>query len=305
MRLIALKVHMESKRHRQERRRREIDSMTSALNRKWRELNNSKLFLIETEKLTKSLEESLARWPDYMKAFFRQFGYPTGRLKAVRRVLAKAPDKKTREAINEYLRYVARFGVLLRLRKGTLKFKPNLLVPWGSTFHVRIKQGQFLPTVPYPGGDEPYVYFFESDPTSAPQHFQGLIKAGVAKYVELDDEDDSSLFTRLESFAYHPEGITFVIHRAEQPYVFCLIGERVANEIWRNASKAVGAFQRADVGKGNAGRPADIKRLKLALRMRERGVPRQEIASALSHGDSEKDFRSAENYLSQMEKLFR
>jgi hypothetical protein len=296
---------MESKRHRQKRRRQEIEAMTSAINQKRRALSNSKPFLIETKKLMKSLEDSLVRWPDYLKAFFRQFGYPTGRLKTIRRFLTKAPDQKTKEAIKTYLRYVARFGVLLRLRKGTPKFKPTLLVPWGSTFRVRIKKGQFLPVAPYPGGDEPYVYFFESDPRSAPQHFQKLIKSGAAKYVELDDKDDSSLFARLESFAYHPEGITFVVHRAEQPYLFCLIGESVTNEIWRDTSKAVSAFHRALLGKGNAGRPPNIKRLKLTLRMRERPLSKKEIASALSHGDSEKDFRSAQAYLSQIEKLLR
>jgi hypothetical protein len=287
------------------KRRREIDTMQAATDQKWRKLNNDKPFLLETEKLTKSLEDTLVQHPSYLKAFFRNFGYPLGRLKAVRHFLSKAPDEKTRRTFEAYVRYVARFGVLLKRRNTVPHFHPYPLVPWGSTFHVRIKKAQLLPVVPHPGGDEPYVYFFESDPKSAPPYLRKPIKSGEVKFVEIDDEDSSSVLTRLESFAYYSEGITFMVHNAEQPYLFCLIGEKVTNDIWRNANTAVTAFQRALVGKGKAGRKADVKRLKQILRMRKQQVSQKEIAAALSHGDYAKDFRSSQAYLNYIEKALR
>ncbi len=296
---------MDSRKGREEKRNREIDAMEAETNRKWKELRNSKFFLAETEKLTTLLEDALNRCPDYLKKFFRNFGYPAGRLGSVRRFLIGAPDSNTRQTLESYLRYVGRFGVLLKRRNRTPRFEPYALIPWGSTFHVRIRRGQLEPIVPHPDSEEPYVYLFESDPKRVPKYLKKLIQSGQAKFVEIDDEDGSTILTRLELFAYYPEGITFVVHRAEQPYLICLVGEKVTNEIWRKANKAVTAFQNELVGKGRAGRPLDTKRFKKALRLKKQHLSKKEIASALSHGDSEKDFRSAQTYYIQVEKLVR
>lgn len=228
--------------NREEARLEEINALQAATDRRWSKLNESKAFLIETHKLTNGLEKALAQNPKYVKRFFRRFGYPTGRFKAINKFLSSISDKQTRDAIAAYPRYVARFGVLMKLWQKAPHFRPYPLSSCGSVFSVRLKNGEFLPAGHYPGGDDPYIYFYESDPANAPEFFQSLIESGAAKFVEIDDQDKSSLFTRLELFAYSSETITFLIHRAEQPYLFCLIGGDVTNSTWRGANKAISAF---------------------------------------------------------------
>jgi hypothetical protein len=293
---------MVSKRVREGRRLQEIKAIEAETAKIWKKLNRSKPFLVETEKLTRLLENALTRQPEYVRAFFRLFGYPTGRPKAIRTFLSKAPDERTRNVLRTYPGYVARFGVVLKLRYKSPRFRAYPLPLWGSTFHVRIRGGKLLPVLPYPGGDEPYVYFFESNPEGAPAFFQQLIKSGAGKLVEIDDEDGSSILTRLEVFAYAPDVITFVVHQAEQPYLFCLIGGSITNDIWRDAGKVVTAFQKKLAGRGKAGRPPDIKRLKTTHRLLRKKGPKKNVAVDVSLGEDEKHFSSSQSYVSNVVK---
>lgn len=283
----------------------QFETIEEETSKKWKALNNSKPFLLETEKLTRSLEDRLAREPKYVRHFFHLFGLPAGRREKINTFLSNAPNLQTKAILRAYVKYVARFGVIFKLNRKSPQFKPQPLTPWGKTFRVRIKNGEFVPPTSAGRRRGPYTYLFESNPKAVPSYFNHLIKAGTGKFVRIDDEDDSSLFARLEIFAYAPECLTFMVHRGERPFLFCLIGENVTNETWRVAGSAVSAFQKQVAGRSKAGRPADLRRLKKAYRLLRNKGSKKSVAVDVSHGDYAKDTSSSQSYVSTLEKSLR
>lgn len=109
------------------------------------------------------------------------------------------------------------------------------------------------------------------------------------------------MLTEIESFAYHAEGLTFVLHHAEQPYIICLIGEKADSKIWRAAGSAVRGLQRGYYGRVNAGRPADIRQiLKISAALRDPGLSK---AKAIEVGKTENPWTSQSIFSSQKRKL--
>src|SRR5258708_7921496 len=97
-----------------------------------RELKNDKEFVIETAKLRTRLEWGLAHHPKYLRRFLHHFSDPVGpRLPELKDSINSIRSARLRRLLKEYVKYVARFGVVVRLRKEDrcLFFEP--LVPWG------------------------------------------------------------------------------------------------------------------------------------------------------------------------------
>jgi hypothetical protein len=259
------------------------------------ELARDKQFVIETARLQPRLEEALAKHEKHMRVFFRTFSYPIGvRLIEVKKFLENLERKQLKNLLGRYLKYVARFGTVFRLRSKRPHFRLEYLIPWGSKFHVRLVKGHFEPADGYHGDEEPFEYFFESDRLKVPSVLGKHIASGKAKFVRIDDVSWSSALSRLEYFAYYPEGLTFVLHNAEQPYLLCLIGEKVTDSIWREASRVRSALLRASFERGKAGRPTNIPRLREAIRTRNRpGLLKGNITP-------EKSFYSEQSYISRV-----
>jgi hypothetical protein len=154
-------------------------------------------------------------------------------------------------------------------------------IPWGKKFHVKLAKDNFLPARPYQGTDEPYDYFYESDGLDVSAALRDQIESGIAKFVRIEDKTSDSVLSKLERFAYFPEGITFVLHAAEQPYLLCLIGEQVTDETWRKAHKVVSALLREHFDRGKAGRPPKIGKMKKGIMLRNLPGPLKEKAFAL------------------------
>jgi hypothetical protein len=107
----------------------------------------------------------------------------------------------------------------------------------------------------------------------------------------------SSVLTEIEAFAYHAEGLTFILHSAEQPYMVCLIGEKTSSETWRTAERTLHALQRQYYGRVNAGKPPDRKQiLKVATALRKPG-PSKEKAINLGKTDNPWTSQSAFSHL--------
>jgi hypothetical protein len=130
--------------------------------------------------------------------------------------------------------------------------------------------GHFEPAEGYPGGDVPYDYYYEADRMEVPPGLEKLVASGIAKFVLIEDESWSSSLSKLEYFANYPEGLTFVVHEAEQPYLLCLIGEKVSDKVWKQGSRARSALLRKYFDRGKAGRRPSIPRLRRAIKLRTR-----------------------------------
>jgi hypothetical protein len=285
-------------------KRRDVKLIETSLRRKWGALNNDKHFVLETARLTGALEHAWKWNPEVVQSFFRKFGYPSAlRLREINQFIDRLQSKKLRRTFNSYVRYVARFGVLMKLRERRPYFKPYPLAPVGNRFHVKIESGHLIPVVK--SGFGPNVEFFEvADlPILRKRRCGKRIQPGEMKVVQVDDNEGGTILSELENFAYDSDGITLVAHRTAQPYLMCLIGERVTNEAWRKASTVVSAFLCQLYGRGKAGRPVDIKRFQRALALPRKPGPLKVKATSLRRGDSEKQHSSAEAYAVRTAKL--
>jgi len=269
-----------------------------------RELSEDKEFILETERLREALREALNKFPKSVREFFHRFGYPTGTHQSeLNDFINSFAHESLRRLFRQYLKYVARFGTVLRVNKRRARIALEYLVPWGSTFHVRLGRGRFEPINEVPDDDVPSEYFFESDDVHIPNALRSQMTLGTAKFVEIEDDNWTSVLSKLEYFAYYAEGLTFVLHRAEQPYLLCLVGEKVTNELWRRASTVVSAFQRENFNRGKAGRPKDLLRFEKMIKVRKRpGLLKEKLAIT---GELEKNFLSEQAYAARVGKSLR
>jgi hypothetical protein len=279
-------------------------ALEQARHKKQFQLRHDKQFVLESERLRTSLEKALVANPRIVREFFRQFSRPVGvRLKHVHAVLQGLESRKLRALFERYIVHVARFGVVMWPHKTRARFLTEVLVPWGARFHVRLIGGHFEPAKMRVDPDTPFEYFFESDDVRIPEIAETQIKKGRIKFAQIEDQEWSSVLSKLEYFAYDPESLTFVLHNAEQPYLFCLIGEKISDETWRRASKIRSAFLKQCYGRGTAGRPPNIPRLRESIKLRKSAGPLKDKVTP--SGDEAKSFHSAYSYLSRLGKQLR
>ncbi len=261
-------------------------------------LNKDKKFVLETEALIKNLEGEYARNPHVVADIFQRFRFPIpAKLPKIKSFLKQMEDNELRQIFERYVRYASRFNVFFVLRKKKPHFRCRMQVPSGTKFHVKIVKGT-LTALKRPSDDAPYIDSFESDKVDILPQLDNEIKLGRAKFVRIDDSETSSLLSLLESFAYFPEGITFVIHHAEKDYLMCLIGEQVTNDIWRKASKSVSAILRKHYERGTAGRPRDLKKRAKALALLKTPGSLKDKATHLTR--TETDLPTQVSYLSRL-----
>lgn len=268
-------------------------------------LEQDKIYVVETERLTRALEKAYKQNPKAVRLFFCQFSHPTPfQLPRIQEFIDGQKSKNLQRALKKYISYVARFSVVMILEKKKLHFRPIILPQGGSKFHVKLVSGHFEPVRPV-SEESAFSDFFESESVVVSDQLRKLIESGSAKFFRIDDACGSSVLSELESVAYYPEGITFVLHKAEQPYLFCLVGEKVSDHTWRRASKAVKAFQREYFERGKAGRPPNLKELKKGFALDRSPGPLKEKAASLGPGETEKDLRRKQVQLSRIRKRLR
>lgn len=262
-----------------------------------KELRKDKEFVIQEARLRTRLESFLAERPADVRRFFQKFQFPVGpRGLEARRYLRRTRIKNLKEALDDYLNFVVRFGVVFRLEGKRSSLRLEYLVPWGTKFHVKLVEEQFMPAERRVASNESYEDYFEDDRLTVPVEVQRLIASGKGKFVLIEDPQCSSALSGLEYFANNPEGLTFVVHNAEQPYLLCLIGEKVSDKDWKRASAPRTALLRKYFNRGKAGRPPKIARLRSAIELRTRPGS---IKSKISVPD-EKKFESELSYVSRV-----
>ena len=275
--------------------------------RRWahlRALAKDDAFRDETEAVRSDLNAAYGFDPATVDAFMRQFWYPSPAVyPKARQFVDRIPGSALRAALLRYLEYASRFGVYMvrRARKERTKFAVRGIVPRGEKFHVRVVEDHLEPATGMPEG-EPFVEYFSSDTLPVVPELQNVIDKGAARFVQIEDDLFSTILSELEEFAYSPDAITFIVHRAERPHVFCLIGERVTQPQLRAALPAVSAILRKHYNRGKAGRPRDRVREKKAQNLLRKPGRKGEIAHALAKGGLAKDHFSAERYARQVAK---
>jgi hypothetical protein len=281
------------------RKHQKVRELTQRLALRKQELNEDKQFLIETERLRAGLTSAVTKHRMVLPLFFKKFSYPVGpRLPTAKQFVSGRRNKALKKLLNDYLSYVARFGVRFQLRAKRPRFLLEYLIPWGAKFHVRLVRDHFEPVEGYPGGDVPYEDYFEADRMEVPTGLEQLVKSRKAKFVLIEDGSCSSILSKLEYFASFTEGLTFVVHNAERPYCLCLIGENVSDKDWKRASRAHSALLREYFDRGKGGRPPNIPRLRHAIKLRKRpGLLKTKITP---RGDLEKHLRSEQSYSSRV-----
>lgn len=262
-----------------------------------KELGKDKEFVIQEASLKTRLEHFLFERPARVRRFFQKFRAPVGPgSRETRRFVRRTRIKNLRKLLDEYLNFAARFGVVFLLESKGNCFRLKYLVPWGTKFHVKLVDEQFRPAERRVDFNECCEDYFEDDRLNVPVEVKRIIASGKGKFVLIEDTQCSSALSRLEYFANNPEGLTFVLHSAEQPYLLCLIGEKVSDMDWKMASAARSALLRKYFNRGKAGRPPNIPRLRRAIELRTR---RGSIKSKISVSD-EKKFESEQSYISRV-----
>jgi hypothetical protein len=243
-------------------------------------LEKDKAFVIETDRIVHELQSLRNRKPDIFQKVFRRLSplvilegkYWEGWLRDL-------ADVRARTTFRNYVRYVVRFKVRLASSPGT--FRP---VPFGPapvhTLHARIVKGRlhWADWGPQPK-ESVYDFLFIARDFEAVPELREMMHRGDARFVKVDTPRNESVLKELEYLAYDPSMLTFIIHYAEQPRIYCLIGEAVrTDKAWRDAGKVITALQKRLYGRNKAGRPANISRLKQGLRLARSSKPPKEKA---------------------------
>jgi hypothetical protein len=261
-------------------------------------LDSDPQFLIETERVKKYLEQAYGYDPQSITAFFER--YPLVNIfnyRAAKNFLNSVRGVDTRAALNRYLAYAGRFRVLLRFRKGsTPHFKPESLIPYGRRFKATIVDGHLETEGAIPA-DFPIYDYMETEKLSVSMEAEELIDSGEVIFVQLRDSSGFSVLNELENLAYDESALTFIQHEAEQPYLFCLFGERVNKEKLARAGKVISAFQKEFYHRAKGGRPMNTAKFKEAAELDEKPGPSKVKAAALAKGDTAKDLKREEDYL--------
>jgi hypothetical protein len=253
-------------------------------------LESDGIFLLETEKVKKGLEEAYGIERPSVESFLQQFPIPgQHNFHAARTFINTLPDK-IRKALVAYVRYSSRFGVYLVRRNGgfdwnvwsaSVAVAPEGAPPWraGRKFLAWQRNGHLVPAVEVPHGDGA-VNYFESPRLSVWPEAQELIYDGKVKFVVVVDTGGYSVLNELERMAYYPDGVTVLLHHAERPYLLFLFGEKVQQDTLHETGKILTAFRKA-YGRG-AGKPLGIPALKKAFLLNAQGGRVKDMATQLN-----------------------
>ena len=260
----------------------EIKALRDAEKQRNRELREDKHYRYMKAGLTASLKKAQKREPELVAKFFNKFGFFTpSKLAKSQIFLAAIKDMEIQAFFNRYLNFAARFGVVWKCHPKSRSFKVHLQVPWGTSFLGRIERGRLVPSRPFIK-DEATIHLFERPDLLALPKLEEEIRGKNAAYVQIEDESGSSVLSQLEAFSYRQGGVSFVLHNAEQPYILCLVGEKVDSQTWQRAGKIIKEFRKTYFRRVNAGRPPNLKRFDKVMKLRNRNQPLKNAASDLS-----------------------
>jgi len=274
-----------------------------ALDAKKKSLAADKDYAICCERLVLAFQQISQVDPKFVERLFQGFAFPTAfKRQAIERFRQDTKDENTRTTFDEYCEFVARFQVIFRRVRKRPFFVPSLLPPLGHRFRAKVADGHLVPFhLVAKGENDPYFDQFETADVAVPSAAHPFVQNGTAKFVLVEDNGNSSILNELEGFAYDPNCLTFVVHRAEQPYLICIVGEKVGlDSTWRDAAKVIRQFRKQEFGRETAGRPPNTQLRKKALKaIATRGALKAK-AARLSPTVSALSLETNQQYLSRL-----
>jgi hypothetical protein len=288
-----------------------IDLMEEARKARRAILDRDKVFLDETQRIEGELNRLLNDFPGVFAKFFREFGELSVRLQNpdLEQFLTQSPAR-AREILQSYIAYTRRFRVWFLRRNGKFKIYPA--GPWQTKFRAQLVDGFFSELNPEAPGVEVVesARYADYDLPVPTAELQQLLSSGKAKLLQLDDKRGKSAIHEIEDIAYDPDSITFILHKSDRPYLFCLVGENVGvDSLWRKAGKAVNSLQIQLYNRRKVGRPRELNKWKKAAQLRERpdSKPLKEKAFELLDDPENKpaNLGSAQSFLSKAGKRTR
>ena len=242
------------------------------------QLENDGVFVRETEELQEGFEAAYLSKRQTVDSFLSQFRLPSPFHKArVQRFLDATPSKMA-ALLRKYVRYASRFEVYFVRRQNSFEWR--VMPEFGWKFRVNQRNGRLEATGHVPE-DSPPSDYFEAPTLQIPAAFQALVDAKAAKFVQIDDVEGASVLDDIENFAYHSDGLTFIVHNGAHPYLFCLVGEKATKALWDKAGKSITAFQR-QFGRGKGGRrPEFARRGKIRSALAQPGRKKQKAVELM------------------------
>jgi Raf kinase inhibitor-like YbhB/YbcL family protein len=221
-------------------------------------LQHDNKFKRERAQLDSDLKAAYAKNTRKVAAFFGRFSFTspfTGQ--DVQNYLARVAQPQLRSLFERYVKFANGFRVELRLRSKPLEFEP---IPWpslGQKFHVKIVGNHLEPVTPgLRSDDEPYRDSFESPNMKVLDEIQELIDKGQATFVQVEDGPSYSLLKDLELVVYKYNGIAFILHNTDPPFLACIFGEKMGKDLVADIGKSITEFQRKYLGRVLSGRPS-------------------------------------------------
>lgn len=234
-----------------------------------KDLENDKYFVEARAVLMTLLKKAVAENEKAVDAFLQAFMFPIAQhvSKYRRFQFGRKISHAVEEFCDAYIAFVNRFRVSLVRDRRKGQSVPYRLIEWqkvGPSLHAEVYKDSLVPAGtcenishgvtneidPDVGAGE----LFDGEdlrileklrqqllPTGKKtKHREQLEKAfDKIKFLHIDDDESSSILTQIESLAYTPDGLAFIVHRTKYPYVMLLIGEQVSIEDLRALLQAI------------------------------------------------------------------
>jgi len=226
-------------------------------------LKNDKEFDKIFKELERRLKEACSTDPAGLRQFFRRFSFTSSfGSESLDEYLNTVTSQDRRRLFEDYVKFANRFRVRLRLLK-TAPFQLQLRAwpPFGKKFHVKIVDGHLEPVKASAfQADSPYRDFFAAPNLVVLEEIQRLLDVKLAKFVQVEDGPPGySLLKDLELFAYQPDGVTIILHNAEQPYLAFIFGEQMMVTLLARLGPTITEFKKKYFGRVPPGRPPKKK----------------------------------------------
>ena len=266
---------------------------------KLRALGKDKAFILETELMKARLEQAYGIHPDKVKEFLRRFRHPLSRRNTeVDKFLNDVKGDDLRSILKDYVGYSERFGVFIRLNKNRPLFRVSVVETYGPLLHAKVVEDHLTPIKSDPG--ESFYALLENNNLEIPDELKEQVANGIASFIQIDDESRTSVISELETVAYRPNAITFVLHNARQPYLLCLVGENVSQETVRLAGKVINAFRKKHLGRSSAGRPTDVVELYKTLKALKKNLDLKETTHMIRANKG--NFWTTQDYIERLKR---
>jgi hypothetical protein len=236
-----------------------------------------------------SLQSALEKNEQAVRAFFKFFPYISSETQVrAKCFIDSLPDKGVRSSLQEYVKFALRFAVRFSLKPKSSVFVIESARLSGVRFEGQIVGDALKPTIATDSESSEFADFYNPHVQlpggQRPDGDESLFHSGKAKWFVIHDRMGKSLLADIEEVAYDPDAIVFVAHYSQfrQAFLFCLVGENVADAEWRQAARIKTRFQQEHYSTGSRGRTPSLEKRKREYEALQSREPMKNIAAEIA-----------------------